>query len=106
MMLKIRHKLELYLNSNILDFTPGYFKVIRFSISQKDINTLALYLLLWASTLEGSKVSGVLGTSSRVIYIHEELQIDQFHLVCVKSINFVQVLHLGNKGNGVFIHIR
>jgi hypothetical protein len=57
--------------------------------------------ILWvpASVLEDSKLSGVLGTSSWVIWIHEELQLDPLRLVCIRLINLVHLLQLGNKRN-------
>jgi hypothetical protein len=54
--------------------------------------------ILWASILEDSKLSGVLG--GWVIWIHEELQLDPFRLVRVRPIHLVHFLHLGNKRNG------
>jgi hypothetical protein len=56
--------------------------------------------ILWASILEDSKLSGVLGASSWVVWIHEKLQLDPLRLVCVSPINLVHLLHLGNKRNG------
>jgi hypothetical protein len=61
--------------------------------------------VLWASILEDSKLSGVLGTSSWVVWIHEKLQLDPFRLVRVSPINLVHLIHLGNKemGSGEFL---
>jgi hypothetical protein len=53
--------------------------------------------ILWASNLEDRKLSGILGASSWVIWIHEN---DPLRLVCVRPINLVHLLHLGNKRNG------
>jgi hypothetical protein len=55
--------------------------------------------LLWASILEDSKASGVLGASSWVTWIHEELQLDQLSLIRIKPINLFNLLHLGNESN-------
>jgi hypothetical protein len=56
--------------------------------------------LLWASILEDSKLSGVLGASSWVVWIHEKLQLDSLRFVLVSPINLVHLLHLGNKRDG------
>jgi hypothetical protein len=58
--------------------------------------------VLWdpASILEDSKLSGVLGASSWVVWMHEKLQLDPLRLVRVSLINLVHLLHLGNKRNG------
>jgi hypothetical protein len=56
--------------------------------------------MFWASILEDSKLSGVLGASSWIVWIHEKLQIFPFRLVRVRLINLVHLLHLGNKRNG------
>jgi hypothetical protein len=55
-----------------------------------------------ASILEDSKLSGVLGTSSWIVWIHEKLLLDllSLRLVCVRPINLVHLLHLENKRNG------
>jgi hypothetical protein len=57
-----------------------------------------LDLFLWESTLEDSKVSGVL--SSLVVCIHEELQSDPLRLVRVGPVHLIHILHLENKRNG------
>jgi hypothetical protein len=63
--------------------------------------------LLWASILEDSRVSGVLGASSWVVWIHEELHLDQFCLVHVRSIKLVHLLLFGSKmSGGVLVHKR
>jgi hypothetical protein len=66
--------------------------------------------VLWdpTSILEDSKVSGVLGASSWVVWIHEKLQLDPLRLVRISPINLVHLLHLGNKrnGGGVLAHRR
>jgi hypothetical protein len=54
-----------------------------------------------ASILEDSKLSGVLGSSSWIVWIHEKLQLDPLRLVRIRPINLVRLLHLGNKRNGV-----
>jgi hypothetical protein len=56
--------------------------------------------ILWASILEDSKLSGVLGASSWVVWIYEKFQLDPLRLVCIRPINLVHFLHLGNKRNG------
>jgi hypothetical protein len=56
--------------------------------------------ILWASILEDSKLSGVLGSSGWIVWIHEELQVDPLRLVRISPINLVHLLHLGNKGMG------
>jgi hypothetical protein len=58
--------------------------------------------LLWVSILEDSKLSGVLGASGWVVWIHEELHFDPLRLVRVSPINFVHLLHLRNERNGGF----
>jgi hypothetical protein len=58
--------------------------------------------VLWESILEDSKLSGVLGASSWVIWIHEKLQLDPLRLVRIRPINLVHLLHLENKSNGRF----
>jgi hypothetical protein len=56
--------------------------------------------ILWASILEYSKLSRVLGVTSWVVWIHEKLQLDPLRLVHVRPINLVHLLHHGNKRNG------
>jgi hypothetical protein len=56
--------------------------------------------VLWASILEDSKLSGVLGASIWVVWIHEKLQLDPLRLVHVKPINIVHLLHFGKERNG------
>jgi hypothetical protein len=56
--------------------------------------------ILWEYILEDSKLSGVLGVSSWVVRIHEEIQLDPSRVVHVRPINLVHLLHLGNKRNG------
>jgi hypothetical protein len=53
-----------------------------------------------ASILEDSKLSGVLGASSWVVWIYEKLQVDPLRLVRISPINLAHLLHLGNKRNG------
>jgi hypothetical protein len=57
--------------------------------------------VLWdpASILKDSKLLRVLGASSWVVWIHEKLQLDPLRLVCIRPINLVHLLHLGNKRN-------
>jgi hypothetical protein len=45
-------------------------------------------------------VLGVLGASSWVIWIHEELQLDQLRLIRIRPINLFNLLHLGKERNG------
>jgi hypothetical protein len=71
-------------------------KNIKVSVSQNE----SLNLLLWASILEDIKVSGVLRASSWVVWIYEELHLDQFHLVWVMPINLFYLLHLESKSIG------
>jgi hypothetical protein len=52
----------------------------------------------WELILEVSKLSGVL--EDWVFWIHEKIQLDQLGLVSMRPINFVHLLHLGNKRNG------
>jgi hypothetical protein len=60
-----------------------------------------------ASILEDSKASGVLGTSSWILWIHEKLHHDPLRFVQVRPINLVHLLHLGNERNGgVLAHRR
>jgi hypothetical protein len=54
--------------------------------------------LLWATILESSKLSGLLG--GWVVWIHENLQLDPLRLVHISHINLVHLLHLGDKRNG------
>jgi hypothetical protein len=53
-----------------------------------------LYPILWESILKDSKVSGVLGASNWIIWIHEELQLDPLSLVCVRHFKLVHILHI------------
>jgi hypothetical protein len=55
--------------------------------------------VLWASILEDRKLSGVLGTSIWVVWIHEKLQLDPLRRVRIRPISLVHLLHLGNKRN-------
>jgi hypothetical protein len=54
--------------------------------------------ILWASILEDSQLSGVLG--GWVVWIHEALQYYSNRLVRVSSINLVHLVHLENERNG------
>jgi hypothetical protein len=56
--------------------------------------------MLWASILEDSKLSGVLGASGWFVWIHEKLQLDPLRLVRIRPLKLVHFLHLGNKRNG------
>jgi hypothetical protein len=56
--------------------------------------------IFWASILKDSKVSGVLGISSWVVWIPKKLQLDPLRLVGIRPINLVHLLHLVNKRNG------
>jgi hypothetical protein len=59
--------------------------------------------LLWASILKDRKLSGILVTSSWVVWIHDKLQLDLLRLVCIRPMNLFHLLHLGNQKNvGVF----
>jgi hypothetical protein len=62
--------------------------------------------ILWdpTSIIEDSKLSGVLGASSWVVWIHDKLQLDPLRLVHIRSINLFHLLHLGNKRNGERSH--
>jgi hypothetical protein len=64
--------------------------------------------ILWASILEDSKLSGLIGASSWFIFIYEKLELDPLRLVQVRAINLVHILHLGNEsyGGGGFTHRR
>jgi hypothetical protein len=53
--------------------------------------------LLWASILEDGKLLGVLG--GWAIWIHEVLQLDPLRNICIRPINLVHLLHLGNERN-------
>jgi hypothetical protein len=83
-----------FLHSNLgPDFLPRNSKYI------STVNSiLCLCIPLY---LTNSKLSGVLGTSGWVVWIHEKLQVDQLSLrrVRVRPINLVHFLHLGNKKN-------
>jgi hypothetical protein len=46
-------------------------------------------------------MSGVLGASTWVVWIHEKIQLDPLRLVRVRPINLVQLLHIGNKRHEV-----
>jgi hypothetical protein len=48
---------------------------------------LVLDPLLWVSILGDNKEVGVLAIQEWVSWIHEEFQLDQFHLLCVTPIN-------------------
>jgi hypothetical protein len=95
-MFKVRQALTLQQNLKYLGL------VSRFLQGHQFLNLTEGYQLLdpflWEYILENSKVSGVLG--SWVVWIHEELQLDQFRLVHVRPIHLVRFLHLGNKGMG------
>jgi hypothetical protein len=57
--------------------------------------------ILWASMLEDSKLSGVLGASSWVVWIHEKLQLDPLRFVHIRRINLVHLFFtLETKGMG------
>jgi hypothetical protein len=56
--------------------------------------------VLWASILEDSELSRVLGTSGCVTLICKQHQFDPIRLVRIRPINLVHLLHLGNEWNG------
>jgi hypothetical protein len=58
--------------------------------------------ILFVSILEYSKLSGVTGASSWVVWIHEKIQLVPLRLFRIRPINLVHLLHLGNKRNGGF----
>jgi hypothetical protein len=97
MMLKVRQGLALQQSPK----DPGL--VSRFLQGNQALNLTEEYQpinkLLWECIFEDRKVSGVLGTCSWLVWIHEELQLDQFHFVRVRSINLFYFLYLGNKRN-------
>jgi hypothetical protein len=99
MMFKIRQDLTIQQSPK----HPGLVR--RFLHGHQDLNLTeghhSLNPILWhpASILEDSKLSGVLGASGWVVWIHEKLQLDPLRLVRVISINFFHLLHLGNKRN-------
>jgi hypothetical protein len=51
----------------------------------------------FASILEDSKLSGVLGIQGWVVRIHEEVQLDPLRLVYVRPINLVHLIYLEKK---------
>jgi hypothetical protein len=59
--------------------------------------------VLWAFILEDIKLSGVLGSSSWVVWIHEKLQLDPLRLVRVRPINLVETKGIGGR---VLLHRR
>jgi hypothetical protein len=62
--------------------------------------------VLWASILEASKLSRVLGASSWVVWIHEEIQLDPTILVRVRPItlSIFFILELKEIGGRVLSH--
>jgi hypothetical protein len=98
MMFKIRQALDLQQSPK----HPGL--VSRFLHGHQVLNLMEgnypLDPLLWTSILEDSKLSGVLGASNWIVWIHEKLQLDTLRLVRINPINLVHLLHLGNKRNG------
>jgi hypothetical protein len=55
----------------------------------------------FASILEDNKVLGVIGNRRWIVWIHEELKLDKFRVVCVRPIHLIHLLHLRNKRKGV-----
>jgi hypothetical protein len=102
-MLKVRESLNLQQSPKY----PGL--VSRFLHGHQFLNLTEghhpLDPVLWVSILEDSKLSGILGASSWVVWIHEKLQLDPLRLVHIRPISFVHLLNLGNKRNGGgFLH--
>jgi hypothetical protein len=98
MMFKIRQGLT-------LQQSPKYPGLVRRFLHGHQVLNLTedhhlLDPILWASILEDSKLSGVIGALSWVVWIHEKLQLDLLRLVRVRPINLVYLLHLRNKRNG------
>jgi hypothetical protein len=67
--------------------------------------------ILWVSILEVRNLSGVLGTSSWVVWMYEKLQLDPVRLVHARPINLVHPLYLRNErkrggGGVILIHRR
>jgi hypothetical protein len=100
MMFKIRQGLKLQQSLK----HPGLFS--RFFHGHQVLNLTEgnhpLDSFLWAAILEYSKLSGVIGTSGWVVWIHEKFKLDPLRLVRIRPINFVHLLHLGNKRNEAF----
>jgi hypothetical protein len=98
MMFKIRQGLTLQQNPK----HPGLVR--RFLHGHQVLNLTEghhpLDPIFWASILKDSKVSGVLGISSWVVWIPKKLQLDPPRLIHIRSINLVHLLHLVNKRNG------
>jgi hypothetical protein len=95
MMFKIRQVLNLQQSPKhpglVRRFLHGY-QVLNLTEGHHPLDPI-----LWASILEHSKLLGVLG--AWVVWIHEKLQLDSLRLVCIRPINLVHILHLGNKRN-------
>jgi hypothetical protein len=86
---------------------PGL--VIRFLHGHQVLNLMEVHHpldpILWASILEDSKLSGVLGTSSWVVWIHEKLQLDPLRLVRIIQIFESLDLVLSNMHVSCFNHV-
>jgi hypothetical protein len=96
MMIKIRKGLILQQSPK----HPGLFR--RFLHGNQVLNLTEghhpLDPVLWASVLEDSKLSGVLGIQGWVVWIHEDLQLDPVRLVHISPINLVHLFTLETKG--------
>jgi hypothetical protein len=100
-MFKIRQRLSLQQSPKLLVFSAGSFMRIRFSISRK-----AITHLIQSSGHPSLKIAiNQVCMESGVVWIHEKLQLDPLRLVRFRPINLVHLLHLGNKRNGMFLHI-
>jgi hypothetical protein len=97
-MLKIRQVLALQQSLKhpgpVSRFLQGY-QVLNLMEGRQSLDPI-----LWESILEDNKVSGLLGKSSCVFWIVEELQLDPLSLVCIWPIHLFHLLYLGNKGMG------
>jgi hypothetical protein len=84
MMFKIRQGLTLPQNPKhpglVCRFLHGY-QVLNLTEGHHPLDPI-----LWASILEDSKLSELLGASSWVVWIHEKLQLDPLRLVRVSSV--------------------
>jgi hypothetical protein len=94
MMFKIRQVLTLHQNPKHLGldqrFIHGY-QVLKLTEGHHSLDSI-----LWASILEDSKMSGVLGISSCVVWIHEKIKLDSLRLVRVRLISLLKGLKLSS----------
>jgi hypothetical protein len=61
-----------------------------------------IYSYVWESILENSKMLELLEIFNWIVCFLEVLELHEFNLFCIRTINLVYLLHLGNKSREWF----